>query len=213
VVPVSEQDGSGSDTGESGSDDSVDQQTGVGGDQARPDALSGPGSLAQLVSELPPAPIGVDSLAPADATNAPITVSVGSIGIAEAAVIPVGVEPDGRMEVPPADLVGWYRFGSVPGEQGQTVLAAHVAYDGVDGVFVDLVEVAIGDEVTVSDGSGGVSRYRVVSNDQYDKDELPDQLFARTGEPGLVLITCGGIFDSSARSYEDNIVVVAVPLD
>jgi hypothetical protein len=38
-----------------------------------------------------------------------------------------------------------------------------------------------------------------------------EQLFVPDGPPGLVLITCGGSFDRGVRSYQDNIVVRAVP--
>jgi hypothetical protein len=36
-------------------------------------------------------------------------------------------------------------------------------------------------------------------------------LFSHYGQPRLSLITCGGAFDANAHSYEDNIVVTAVP--
>ena len=36
-------------------------------------------------------------------------------------------------------------------------------------------------------------------------------VFARDGDSRLVLVTCGGRFDPARRSYDDNIVVRAVP--
>jgi hypothetical protein len=36
-------------------------------------------------------------------------------------------------------------------------------------------------------------------------------VWAREGDPQLVLITCGGEFDAQARSYEDNVVAFARP--
>jgi hypothetical protein len=39
-----------------------------------------------------------------------------------------------------------------------------------------------------------------------------DRIFARDGAPQLVLITCGGTFDRTIRSYEDNVVVTAEPV-
>ena len=47
--------------------------------------------------------------------------------------------------------------------------------------------------------------------------DLDDQLrnveaiFARVGTRSLVLITCGGAFDSSTGRYADNVVVIAEP--
>jgi hypothetical protein len=39
------------------------------------------------------------------------------------------------------------------------------------------------------------------------------ELFARTGPPRLVLVTCGGDFDPETGSYRANVVVHAVPAD
>ena len=46
---------------------------------------------------------------------------------------------------------------------------------------------------------------------QYPKAALPADYFGRGGPSRLVLITCGGTFDSSTRHYRDNVVVVAEP--
>ncbi|HAS13191.1 MAG TPA: hypothetical protein DCS55_22175, partial [Acidimicrobiaceae bacterium] len=64
------------------------------------------------------------------ATRTVTGLSLPVIGVDGAPVEPVGVEPNGEMEIPPAEEVGWYRFGAAPGESGSAVLAAHIAYDG-----------------------------------------------------------------------------------
>ena len=142
----------------------------------------------------------------------PVGLSIPSIGV-DSQVIPVGLEPNGEMEVPPASLTGWYLYGPRPGEvDGTSVLAAHVDYGGERGVFFELRSVQVGDEVTVTDESGGTHRFVVTERYQVDKDQLPiEQIFVADGPPGLTLITCGGSFDSGARSYQDNIVVRTVP--
>jgi sortase (surface protein transpeptidase) len=131
----------------------------------------------------------------------------------DAEVSPVGLEPNGEMEIPPATQAGWYLHGPRPGEaDGTAVIAAHVDYGGQRGVFYDLRGLAVGGEVSVTDQAGAVHRYVVVERYQVDKDELPiEQIFVADGPPGLTLITCGGAFDRGARSYDDNIVVRAVP--
>ena len=46
------------------------------------------------------------------------------------------------------------------------------------------------------------------------KDELPvDRVFSKDGDPVLTLITCGGDFNRSLRSYSDNVVAYAEPID
>lgn len=181
------------------------------GQTARDSAADGPsGSLAELISELPAAPVGFPE---AESGPRPTTLTIESLGIADAPVIGVGVEPSGAMEVPPADQVGWYRYSPTPGQAGSSILAAHIAYDGEDGVFVRLADIEPGAVVGVTDDEGLTRSYRVESVDQYDKTQLPEDIvFARSGSERLVLVTCGGRFDPTARSYDDNVVVVATPI-
>ncbi len=142
----------------------------------------------------------------------PVAIRVGDLSI-DAPVVPVGVEPDGLMEIPGASEVGWYRFGPTAGEAGSTVLAAHVDFDGRRGVFFDLRDLPVGALVEVELDDGSVRSYEIVGNRRYLKDELPlDDVFRRDGDEVLTLITCGGAFDSVTRSYEDNVVAVAVPI-
>lgn len=127
-------------------------------------------------------------------------------------VVPVGVADDGQMEIPEdVDEAGWYRFGPRPGEPGHAVVAGHVD-DRVQGLgaFRRLVELTEGDEVVVEADDGTTSTWRVSARRTIDKAALEaDDLFTRTGEPRLVLVTCGGEFDADARSYRSNVVVVA----
>lgn len=142
----------------------------------------------------------------------PVGIRVGNLDL-EATVIPVGVDEDKQLDVPSADLVGWYQYSPVPGDVGVTVLAAHVDYGGEEGVFFNLHEMELGQifEVELEDGS--VRQYEVTGNSTYNKVDLPDEeLFRKDGKPVLQLVTCGGTFDPEARSYEANVVVSAVPV-
>ena len=130
-------------------------------------------------------------------------------------VVPVGVESGGFMELPPNPAIaGWYRFGPDPwSPDGNTVISAHIdAPDYPIGPFDELRDLAAGTEVAVVGADGATATYSVVSVTYYPKQELPtDEIFARTGGRSLVLITCGGEFDSSTGRYADNVVVVAAP--
>lgn len=156
-----------------------------------------------------PAPTTTTTVAP---PGEPVGLSIPSIGV-DSVVVPVGLEPNGEMEVPPADQAGWYFYGPRPGEaDGTSVIAAHVDFGGQRGVFFDLRELQVGAEVSVTDAAGATHRYVVTERYQVDKDQLPiEDIFVPDGPPGLTLITCGGSFDRSARSYQDNIVVRTVP--
>jgi sortase (surface protein transpeptidase) len=167
-------------------------------------------SIAEPGPTTTTAPATTTTTAPPPVPN---RIRIAAIGV-DAPVVPVGLNPDGSMEVPAASDVGWYELGVRPGgPQGSSVLAAHVDYAGERGAFYDLRSVEVGTEIEVTGPDGWPLRYVVNERLQVDKDELPTQeLFRVTGTPTLTLITCGGSFDRSVRHYEDNIVVRAVPV-
>ena len=164
----------------------------------------------------PPSGITTRDATPAAATvvPGPARLAVPDLGV-DAAVAPVGVEPDGQMTIPAeVDRVGWYRFGPAPGAPGSAVLAGHVdSRDQGLGAMAPLREAEVGQEVLVTDATGAVTRWRVVGRELIEKPAVPlEALFARSGAPRLVLITCGGPYLPELGSYRDNVVVVAEPL-
>jgi sortase (surface protein transpeptidase) len=136
---------------------------------------------------------------------------VPSIGV-DAPVVPVGLTPIGEMELPPASQVGWYRLGPRPGALGSAVLAAHIDFGGQAGAFYALPALQLGAEVVVTEPPGVERRFVVTTREQIAKTEIDlARYFTRDGPARLVLITCGGVFDTGAGHYADNIVVTAVP--
>ncbi len=160
-------------------------------------------------------PVVDSSVLAARAAVPPVRVQIADAGV-DMEVVPVGVESGGFMELPQNPAVGgWYRFGSDPwSPDGNTVISAHIdAPDYPIGPFAALRDLAPQTEVDVIGADGVVARYGIVSVTYYPKQELPTEaLFAREGSRMLVLITCGGEFDSNTGHYADNVVAVAVPL-
>jgi len=156
-------------------------------------------TAAVTTSTVPPVPIGV-----------PTRIAIASLGV-DAAIDQVGLEKNGSMEVPGATETGWYRYGPRPGsDAGSAVIAAHVDFNGVRGVFFDLRKLEAGAEITVTDDAGTARRFVVSERFQVGKRQLPvSELFRADGSPVLTLITCGGGFDERHRTYTDNIVVRA----
>jgi hypothetical protein len=145
----------------------------------------------------------------------PVNVRIPALG-QEASIIPAGVEPNGDMEVPEnVTDVAWYKYGSAPGEPGSAVLAAHVDLAGQGpGVFFELGTLDPGSVIYIDFDDGTTATYRAEARSVYDKDALPTEaIFRRQGPPVLTLITCGGDFNRSIRSYDSNVVVYAVPFD
>ena len=145
--------------------------------------------------------------------TSPQRLVIPALGV-DAAIVAVGLEPDGSMEIPGAAEAGWYHYGPRPGDPtGSAVLAGHVDHNRTAGVFIELRRLGIGDEIEVTDRDDVMRRFRVVERFQVDKDELPGaELFRTTGDPVLTLITCGGRFNRKSRHYADNIVIRATPI-
>lgn len=142
----------------------------------------------------------------------PRSVTIAGLDIT-ALVQPSGIDGRGEFDLPPGEEAGWYRFGPSPGEEGSAVIAAHVDWNGVPGAFFELREAKPGQHVVIDFDDDSTAKFRIVEVRQYDKTSLPlDELFVRSGDPQLTLITCGGDFDAASRSYEDNVVVIAEPV-
>lgn len=154
--------------------------------------------------------------APQAPVAAPTAISLPSLDV-EAPLVDVGLEDDGGMEIPSdVSTAGWYELGVAPGEAtGTAVIAGHVDSESQGrGAFWDLRRMAVDDAITVDHADGTTSEWRVVARTTYPKEQLPiSDIFTRFGDPRLVLITCDGYFDRDARSYSDNVVVYAVPVD
>jgi hypothetical protein len=148
------------------------------------------------------------SAPPVGVADSPARVRVAGIGL-DAAVVPVGLQADGQMEVPDAATVGWYRLGPAPGAGGSAVLD----FAGQRGAFFDLRSVPVGAEVLVDDADGGTVRFAVTSREQVAKDAVDlARYFTAEGPARLTLITCGGVFDRGTGHYTDNIILTAEPV-
>lgn len=149
---------------------------------------------------------------PAASSPVPVRLDIPRIGV-HSEVISLGLNPDGTVAVPPLETgapAGWYRYLAVPGEPGPAVLLGHVdTYQG-PAVFSRLHELEPGDAITVQRSDGRAVQFTVDSVRSYVKSEFPTQaVYGWTAAPVLRLVTCGGAFDRSRRSYLSNVVVYA----
>lgn len=149
---------------------------------------------------------------PAGARPDPTGVSVAALGVSSPVAVVQRDDRTGEL-VPPDSLqtVGWYAGGPAPGERGPAVIAGHVDSVAGPAAFFALRDLVAGDDVVVTRADGGAVRFRVTRVDQYDKGQFSSAaVYGPTPGPELRLITCGGVFDQSVRSYRDNVVVYAV---
>ncbi|WP_219417118.1 class F sortase [Pseudonocardia nigra] len=161
-----------------------------------------PDAPAPTVQAPPPAP-GL-------AESKPTRIRIPALAV-DAALVELGLQPDGTMEVPADGTVaGWYTGAPTPGELGPAVIAAHVDWKGAPGVFARLHALQPGTDVAVQRADGTTALFRVRHVEQYAKDRFPTEaVYGDLDHAGLRLITCGGEFDEEARSYRDNVVVYA----
>jgi hypothetical protein len=169
-------------------------------------------ALVPLTPRPAAAPVALAPAAPITAAR-PAGLVVPAAGIDAGGVGTLGLDEIGELQAPatPND-VGWYRDGATPGDPGTAVLVGHVdSYRG-PGVFWHLRNLRPGDTIDVPRSDGTVAHFGVDAVETVDKDAFPsERVYAPTAGPSLRLITCGGPFDRSARSYEDNVVVYASP--
>ncbi|WP_222194942.1 class F sortase [Modestobacter italicus] len=174
-------------------------------------------SSAPATTVAPPAPSsGAPSTAaatPDQPVAAPVAVSIPAIDVSSD-LLRLGLNDDGTVEVPPLgpdDQAGWYERGPAPGAVGPAVLLGHVdSAEHGPGVFFDLGALRPQDEVRVSRADGTTAVFAVDRVERHPKDDFPTiAAYGDTPDAQLRLITCGGDFDSAARSYLDNVIAFA----
>ncbi|GLZ31891.1 hypothetical protein Lesp02_40790 [Lentzea sp. NBRC 105346] len=141
----------------------------------------------------------------------PVGLRVPAIGVTSP-LAELGIDASGAL-VPPErfDVAGWFAAGPAPGGPGPALLAGHVDSRAGPGVFHRLGSLRPGDLVLVSRADGSELRYVVSRTYSVAKTAFPtDLVYAPAPRSELRLVTCGGSFDPSVRSYRDNVIVEAL---
>src|ERR1700750_3334042 len=124
-----------------------------------------------------------------------------------------GKTAEGTLQVPPLTnrkQAGWYDKSPTPGSLGPAVILGPINGDGQPGIFYKLKDVKAGDQVRVARQDGQTAVFTVSHIDTVPKAAFPsDQVYGDPPDSELRLITCGGVFDPAARSYEANVIVYA----
>lgn len=136
-----------------------------------------------------------------------------AIGV-HSSLLQLGVNPDQTVQVPPLEAdskAGWFDQSPTPGQLGPSVLLGHVdSAEFGPGVFFRLGVMRPGQQIDVTRSDATVAEFVVDRVESYAKAEFPSlQVYGNTSNAQLRLITCGGVFDSASRNYENNIVVYA----
>jgi sortase (surface protein transpeptidase) len=149
------------------------------------------------------------------AADAPRYLKIDPIGV-DARVLPVGKDAAGKIGAPTGIWdVGWYSSSSRPGEPGVSFIDGHISGPALPAVFRDLHTLRIDDTIVVERGDGAQMRYRVksVRIDRLAAIDMNTLLATPVdSKPTLVLMTCGGEFDSQAYTYDQRVVVISTLL-
>ena len=133
-------------------------------------------------------------------------IQIPALGI-DSPVDEVGTElQDGRLIWQVVEnIVGHHRASANPGEEGNVVLTGHVESRSSGNVFLNLGDIQVGAEVTVSSAAGDFV-YVVTAVDILHESEIG--ILGRGYDEKLTLITCvnDGI-------YDHRIVVTALPVE
>jgi len=143
----------------------------------------------------------------------PTILTIDAIGIKNAPIATVGVSLDGAMQVPTnPNVVGWYKNSPLGGQVGNIVLSGHYDwYYGVKGVFYHLNNIKAGDLITLQ-GTNGNHQYTAYEVKYVPNNDISAvaEAFRNTTDQQLTLITCGGVWDNVAHSYNKRFLVKAV---
>jgi hypothetical protein len=163
------------------------------------DPIPGPGPPADVV--------------PASAPGkqyAPLRIEIPAIA-ASAPVDPLGLNPDGTLQVP-ADFAraGYYTGRPPPGATGPAIIVAHVDSKSGPAVFARLRDLKPGDEVTVTRADRSRVLFVIDRLESHPKNAFPTKaVYDPTPGATLRLITCGGSFDRRSGHYRDNTIAFA----
>jgi sortase (surface protein transpeptidase) len=145
-----------------------------------------------------------------DRSPPPVRIEIPAIGVSSA-LVRLGLNPDGTMQVPDDyGVAGWFTGGPAPGDTGPAVIAGHVDSRSGPAIFHRLGALRNGDAIDVTRADGTTARFVADDIARYPKRAFPTQaVFGPVPDPVLRLITCGGRFDRARRSYVDNVIVTA----
>ncbi len=142
----------------------------------------------------------------------PLSIEIAMVGI-KGYIQRVGIDQHGAVAAPNnVHLAGWFVDSVLPGQKGLSIIDGHEGGPTMDGIFKQLPEVEVGDEVVVTMGGGTRYTYKIFAVKVVPKDQAASILFEQ--DPASVngqlnLITCVGEYDDIAGTYSDRSVIYA----
>lgn len=139
----------------------------------------------------------------------PKKILIPAIGV-DSSIEKVGLASDGTVDVPKGpDNAGWFDSSAIPGMKGDSVIVGHYGWkDGIPAVFDRLSLLKKGMAIYVIRDDGRATEFIVREVKTYSEDDDASIAFSSNDEGAhLNLITCGGVWDRSKKSYSNRMVV------
>lgn len=108
------------------------------------------------------------------------------------------------------DDVAWFNLGPLPWKKGSSVIAGHYweRKNGKISVFHDLNKLVKWNKVYVEDNSWRITTFIVRKSKVYASSNNASEVFiSHDNKSHLNLITCNGIWDALAKTYQQRLVV------
>lgn len=104
--------------------------------------------------------------------------------------------------------IAWYKYGAIPGGEGNAILAGHREWNGVMGTLFYLETMKKGDTLKITYEDGLTQKFELVSSNLYPMNDVPKEVMELDGESRLTIITCGGTFNKKRLSYDSRVVTI-----
>lgn len=143
----------------------------------------------------------------------PIKLELPSIYVS-APIYGVGLAPNGAMDtIDNARDIAWYQYSSIPGQEGNALLAGHRDWGKQLGTLFYMETMDIGEELIITYEDGHKETFQLVSNEIYLASEVPEHVMELDGESRITIITCGGKFNRKTGHYDSRVVAVFQKID
>lgn len=124
-------------------------------------------------------------------------------------IVRTEVDLDGRMIVPEGlNTAGWLKESPIPGNIGNSLIAAHRDWNNQVGPFKYLEDIKIGATVVIEYEDDTNREFKVVKKELIDTKTNPDaKIEIKSNKRKVTLISCTGAFDTKIKSYTQRALV------
>ncbi|MDT1939483.1 MULTISPECIES: class F sortase [Carnobacterium] len=114
-----------------------------------------------------------------------------------------------RMIVPEGlKMAGWLKTSPIPGNVGNSLIAAHRDWNNKLGAFKYLEDIKIGETVVIEYKNGENREFKVRSKEIIDIKTNPNaKIEINSNKRMITLISCTGAFDTKIKSYTQRALV------